>query len=166
MIIDDGHTKTFKKTCKYVSQYLPIFDRYIPKRFKLFLEACGDAEQGKKVVKLGVGPRLIIVKTETVTLSKERVNGLFTGRFPDRIHLDELNAAKFEKDHSKYEIAVQYLLLHEMIHYVRHHAKLPDDDLPDGSDLGDKFEKDAYGRDMSHVWDTGAASFDRGTIKL
>src|SRR5687768_2390252 len=164
MILDDSETKKFKKTCKYVSLYLPIFERYIPGRYKKFLTHSGDAERAKKTLKLGQGPSFKI--GDTAAIIGDTANGFFWANFPNDIYLEIANALKFEDDHSKYEVALQYLLLHELIHYVRHHASLADDTLADGSDLGDAFEKDAYGRDMSHVWGKGAASFDRGTIKL
>ena len=164
MIIDDPDTKKFKKTCKYVSQYLPIFDRYIPTRFKKYLKHSGDADRAKKAVKLGDGPHFKI--RDTASIIGDTSNGFFWAMYPQDIYLEVANAEKLEKDHAKYEIALQYLLLHELIHYVRYHAGLPDDNLADGTDLGDAFEKDAYGRDMSHVWESGAASFDRGTVSL
>ncbi len=165
MIIDDAHTKTFKKTCKYIRLYMPIFERYIPGRFKKYLEFAGNEALARRAVKLDDGPRLIVVKTENVPGHPYTSNGFFWSVFPDRIHLEERNAAKFEADHSKYEIGLQYLVLHESIHWVRHHASL-DADLPGGKEVGDAFEVAAYGRDMSHVWNTGAARCDRGTIRL
>lgn len=99
-------------------------------------------------------------------LSAARPKAFFWAKYPNDLYLEIANAGKFEKDPGKYEIALQYLLLHELIHYVRHHASLADETLADGSDLGDAFEKDAYGRDMSNVWNSGAAKFDRGIIKL
>jgi hypothetical protein len=164
MILDDADTKKFTKTCKYVSLYLPIFDRYIPDRYKKFLKHSGNETKAKEAVKLGTGPKFKI--RDTAAIIGKMANGFFWSKYPDDLYLDIVNARKFEKNPSKYEIALQYLLLHELIHYVRHHGKLADDDLPDGSDLGDAFEKDAYGRDMSHTWDSGAAKFDRGTIKI
>jgi hypothetical protein len=164
MIIDDEPTKKFKKTCKYVSLYVPIFERYIPGRYKKYLKHSGDEARAKKALQFGQGPSFKIRNTKAIIGST--ANGFFWASYPNDIYLEIANAKKFEANHAKYEIALQYLLLHELIHYVRHHASLADDNLADGSDLGDAFENDAYGRDMSHVWDRGAASFDRGTIKL
>jgi hypothetical protein len=162
--IEDAHTKTFKKTCRHVTTLLPHYERYIPGRFKKYLKYAGNETWARRGVALNDGPCLLIVKTETVEGHPYTSNGFFWAKFPTIIHLEERNAAKFEKEPSMYEIGLQYLLLHEMIHWVRHHAKL-DADLPGGVEAGDAFEKDAYGRDMSHVWDTGAAKWDRGTIK-
>ena len=49
MQINDADTKKFKKTCKYVSTIVPVFHRYIPSRFKKYLELKG--------VKRGQGAR-------------------------------------------------------------------------------------------------------------
>lgn len=163
MILGDADTKRFKKTCKYVNLYLPIFERYIPGRYKKYLKRSGDETRANEAVKLGYGPSFKI--RDTATIIGSTANGFFWAKYPNDLYLEIANAGKFENDPGKYEIALQYLLLHELIHYVRHHASLADETLADGSDLGDAFEKDAYGRDMSHVWNSGAAKFDRGIIK-
>jgi hypothetical protein len=167
VIIDDDHTKSFRKTCRFVSTIVPIFERYVPARFRVYLRIAGDDTRAKQAVANNQGPKLVIVKTETVPGHPYTSNGFFWAAIPDRIHLEERNAEKFERDHQAYEIALPYLIMHESIHWVRHHAGLSADlPGPGITEAGDRFEQEAYGRDMSHVWGTGAIACDRGNLRL
>jgi hypothetical protein len=165
MRLEDDTTKGYKKVCKFISVYVPIFERYIPGRFKKYLEFAGDDDLGRRGVVLGDGPSLLIRKTETVDGHPYQSNGFSRATEPDIIYFEQRNMDKFEADTPKYEIALQYLVLHELIHWVRRKAGLPRR-LADGGEVGDAFEVAAYGRDMSIVWDTGAIRCDRGHLRL
>src|SRR5262249_54502755 len=148
MKLDDENTKRFKKVCKYLSLYVPIFERYIPGRFKKYLEFAGDETWGRRGVARGDGPSLLVRKTETGDGHPYQSNGFSRASEPDLIYFEQRNMAKFEADHHKYEIALQYLVLHELIHWVRRKAGLSRR-LDGDREAGDAFEVAAYGRDMS-----------------
>jgi len=173
MILTDEQTKKFTKTVKYCANYVPVFHRYVPGRYARYIEfACKGGNITQTVTAAmfavqglnnGTGPTLKIVKTETVPGHDYISNGFFWARYPDSLFLEERNAAKYEADTAKYEIALQYLVMHELIHWTRYQAGLPAD-LPGGVEVGDAFEKAAYGRDVSHIWDSGARPYDRGLV--
>ena len=165
MKIEDEATQKYKKVNKFVSIYVPIFERYIPGRFKKYLELAGDDALARRGIVFGDGPSLLIRKTETVDGHPYQSNGFSRDTEPDLIYFEQRNMDKFEGDTSKYEIALQYLVLHELIHWVRRKAGLPRR-LADGGEVGDAFEVAAYGRDMSIVWETGAIRCDRGRMRL
>lgn len=82
MILDDDDTKKFKKTCKYVSLYLPIFERYIPGRYKKYFKHSGDETRAKEAVKLGYGPSFKI--RDTATIIGSTAKGFFLGQISKR----------------------------------------------------------------------------------
>jgi hypothetical protein len=165
MKIEDDTTKKYKKVTKFISVFVPIFERYIPRRFEKYLEFAGDDGLARRGILFGDGPSLLVRKTETVDGHPYQSNGFSRATEPDLIYFEQRNMDKFEGNTSKYEIALQYLVLHELIHWVRRKAGLPRR-LAGGGEVGDAFEVSAYGRDMSIVWDTGAIKCDRGRLRL
>lgn len=159
MVILDNDTKTtYDKVIKHVSTLMPVYPRYIPKRYKAYVKYCGDEGYAKRGIARGDGPKLVIADTTTIMPDKSLVNGFFWESYDtNAIVLEVTNAALFQKNPVKYEVALQYLLLHEMIHWARYKAGLPEEvkakkGLRKG-EPGDEFEYEAYGHDVSYLWD-------------
>ena len=158
IIIDNDAKKTYSKVIKHVETLLPAYARYIPRRYKAYIKFCGNEEWGKRGIARGEGPKLVLADTGTIMPDGEVVNGFFWSSYDtNAIVLDITNAAKFQKNPVKYEVALQYLLLHEMIHWARFNAGLPAE-VTAGMGLrkgeaGDEFEYEAYGHDVSYLWD-------------
>ena len=159
MKIPDKETRNaYPKLYKHISTLLPVYPRYIPKRYKAYEKYCGSEALAKQGIKWGDNPRLQVAYTEAILPDKTVANGFFWATHHEhRIVIDIRNAKKFEKDAVKYELALQYLLLHEMIHWARHHAGLAADVAPNRGlrpgEAGDEFEAEAYGKDVSYLWD-------------
>ncbi|MFN3238201.1 MAG: hypothetical protein ACE37D_14235 [Pseudomonadales bacterium] len=77
-------------------------------------------------------------------------NGQFNSDYPNWIILDQTIATRFESDFQRQEarLLVQSTLLHELVHWSEihlrgHFAK---------EEMGKKFERAAYGRDIDRYW--------------
>jgi hypothetical protein len=135
---------------KYVRTMLSITPRYVPKRYKAYAKHCGDDAKALEGITYCTGPKLKVV--DTVTAIGEFANGYFwEPHGKDNLFIDRKNAKKYEKNPDKYHVAIQYLLLHELIHWARSAGGLSEEF--DGQEAGNSFEVEAYGVDVSYLWD-------------
>jgi hypothetical protein len=140
----------YSQLAKYVKTMLPITPRYVPKRYKAYVKHCGDETLAKQGIEYGKGPSLVPCDVKA-SIGKEANAYFWATQSDSTIYIEQKNAKKYDKNPDKYHVAIQYLLLHELIHWARHHAGL--DAEIDGKEAGDSFEVEAYGVDVSYLWD-------------
>jgi hypothetical protein len=143
----------YKPVARYVQNMLPIMPRYVPDRYKIYEEHCTDAKTAEQGITWGRGPELRIDNVAELLVGTSNEGRTAAGLFsPDRdvdaIFLEGMCADKYKANPQKYHVAMQYLLLHELIHWARHKVGAKDD----GTEHGDAFEKEAYGQDCTYLW--------------
>src|SRR4051812_21452155 len=94
MRLGDHTTRKYKKITKFISVYVPIFDRFIPGRFEKYLEFAGDDDLARRGIQLGDGPSLLVRKTETVGGHPYQSNGFSRAIEPDLIYFEQCNMDK------------------------------------------------------------------------
>lgn len=149
MLIINEITQGYDATAKYVQSMLPIMPRYVPKRYKAYEKYCTCSKLAEQGITWGKGPELII---DTIKyLRGHTAAGMFSVDLnPNALYFDTGCANKYEANPGKYAVAIQYTLLHELIHWARYHAKA--DAQADGKEAGGAFEIEAYGQDVSYLW--------------
>jgi hypothetical protein len=157
-IPDKETPKHYPITTAYVNTILPVIPLVFPKVYAAFEKYCGDSNLARQAISSGKNPRFFVAYTEVLMPDKSVVNGFFWATYhTQRIVIDVRNVRKFEKDPLKYTKAMEYLLLHESIHWARYHAGLNADVPPNAGlrpgEAGDEFEAEAYGKDVSYLWD-------------
>lgn len=75
--------------------------------------------------------------------------GHYSSDFPDDIWIRRDSVQTYEKSNDATKIHqteryLESLILHEMVHWGRYQMSSKDKDDPDGTDSGDKFQKEAY----------------------
>ncbi len=150
MQIIDAFTKSYTNTSNYVQRMLPIMPRFVPKRYKAYEKYCGSTKLAEAGISWGKGPELIIDNLMALRGHKTAVAMFSQDLNPNAIYFDIEYADKYEAHPHRYEVAIQYLLLHEMIHWARHQDKA--DAKVDGKEAGNEFELEAYGQDVSYLW--------------
>ena len=141
---------SYPKLAKYLRTMLPISPRYVPKRYKAYAKHCGDDAKALEGITYGRGPTLKAVDVKAAI--GEEANAYFwEPHGKDNLFIEIKNAKKYEKNPDKYHVAIQYLMLHELIHWARHALSLSVE--VDGKEAGNSFEVEAYGVDVSYLWD-------------
>ena len=158
----------FKRAYSYLSTALQVYPKTIPKRYQEYVRYCINEKWAVIGITAGDGPMLTV--RDLKPLHQDDPAGLFIPGMPDSIFIHEQLVKLYEADPSKYEIGLQYLVLHELIHWARHQGGEPAKVVATPKrplrgqrpgEAGDEFEYYAYGRDMSRVWAGGASKFDR-----
>lgn len=164
-----------KNVAKYVTTRLPKTPKLYPKRYRVYEQYCANPEIASLGITMDKGPLLSVISAADLKKKGKKASllGVFFPTIPNQIFISESCANKYEKSPVKYGIGLQYLLLHELIHWARHQAQVTSGVysmsslgvcLTEGEsrcwEAGDMFERDAYGKDMSHVWVAGADKGD------
>jgi len=141
---------SYPKLAKYLRTMLPITPRYVPKRYKAYAKHCGDDARAMTGITYCTGPTLKVV--DVFAAIGQAANAYFwEAHGKDNLFIDIKNAKKYEKNPDKYHVAIQYLMLHELIHWARSAGGLSAE--IDGAEAGNSFEVEAYGVDVSYLWD-------------
>jgi hypothetical protein len=149
MKILDAFTQSYSDTARYVEKMLPIMPRFVPTRYKVYKKYCASDKLAAEGIAWNTGPELII--DNIMALRGHTAAGLFSPTLGvNTIYFDIECADKYEADPQKFAVAIQYTLLHELIHWARHHGTVTSD--VDGKEAGNTFEKEAYGQDVSYLW--------------
>jgi len=144
----------------FVSQELPLTKQKYPYQYRIYEKYCGSPHFAEQGVTWNEGPILAVVDIRKNEKGEVEV-GDYDLNIPDRITLNTIVIDKFNSDSDwlQYFIGMQYLLLHELIHWARNMMRLPADvEKVHGQrpgEAGDEFEFEAYGQDMSDVWKAG-----------
>lgn len=155
----------YKKAYAYLGTQVQLFSKHFPKRFREYEHYCGNQIIAGQGTSEGKGPTLTIREFATLKqagmVSSAGTVGFFHRDYPDAIFFNEKYIKKYEGNPTKYEICMQYLVMHELIHWARFHAGLPTtvaatSDRPlrgkRKGEAGDEFEFYAYGLDMFQFW--------------
>jgi hypothetical protein len=158
----------YKKAFGYLSTAVQIIPKTFPKRYREYVHYCINEKWATIGITNGDGPTLTV--RDLKPLDKDNPLGLFIYTMPDAIFIHQDLVKLYESDANKYEIGLQYLVLHELIHWARFHGGEPAKVVATPKrplrgarpgEAGDEFEFYAYGRDMARVWGGGASKFDR-----
>jgi hypothetical protein len=120
-----------------------ILKSKVPERWKAFVKWCGSETRAVEACTWSKGP-LVEINSEKVG----RANGRFRGGEVVFIHGKVANAYEQGTGWVIWEATV----LHELVHWARFKNKISDDGVklsPGSQDVGQEFEKDAYGEDIS-----------------
>ena len=149
MQIFDAFTKSYGPVLRYVQHMLPIMPRYVPSRYKAYKKCCASDTLADEGISWCKGPQLIIDNIEA--LRGHVAAGMFSQDVDcDAIFFDITCADKYAANPQKYAVAIQYTLLHELIHWARFHVSASSRIA--GQEAGSAFELEAYGQDVSYLW--------------
>ena len=100
--------------------------------FKALVEVMESETLAKQFISPGTYPRLLIkpVILATGMMAGARAGGAFRPQYPNYIELDDIRAEGFEKE----DAPVEHQILHEGVHWGRHHAHKPGEITPLGFD--------------------------------
>lgn len=140
------HAKAFPTCQSYLTYWLSprILKEKTPRRWSAFVKWCGSEAWALEACTWGRGP-LVQINSQQVG----RANGRFRGG--DVVYIHGKVANGFEQGTGW--LCWEATVLHEMVHWARYRQQLKD---PPGTEVGQEFEKEAYGRPIElGMWQPG-----------
>lgn len=141
-----NHAQKFPFCGRYLINWMnpTILQKRVPDRWKIFVKWCGSEKRAIEACIWGSGP-LVQINSQVVG----RANGRYKGG--DTVFIHGKAANKYESGTGW--IIWEATVFHEMIHWARHQDRLKDGDM----EVGQEFEKEAYGEaiELTTPWRPG-----------
>ncbi|MEO6809051.1 MAG: hypothetical protein ABI353_08050 [Isosphaeraceae bacterium] len=143
-----GHAQAFPYCGGYMKNWMnpTILKAKVLPRWRIFVKWCGSETRAIEACTWGKGP-LVEINSSMVGKANGRYRG---GVFPETVFIHGKIANAYEQGDGW--IIWEATVFHEMMHWARQKEGLKDDKVtltPGNKDVGQEFEMDAYGHDIS-----------------